>query len=129
MENGQTDVAASQDEEPPTLESENRRQAYQAGEYTDEVDDTLETLESVASANVRNAAALFLAVDRLTLADQPGRHGDDLKRQFAEKVSKLIGVNHELDEALDRLDPCPGKIAETLSGELSVGETLKEGGQ
>ncbi len=117
------------EEEPPTLESENKRQAYQAGEVNDEVDDTLETLESVAAANVRNATTLFLAVDLLTLAGQPGLIGDDLKRQFAEKISELIGVNHELDEALDRLDPCPGKIADELSGELSVGHTLAEGGQ
>ncbi len=113
------------DEEPPTLESESQQQARQAGEITDEVDNSLETLDSVAYANLENAKSLRSVVDLLFYG---GRCGDDLNRRFAEKISKLIGINHDLDEALDRLDPCPVD-AETLSDELSVGPTLKQGGQ
>ncbi len=113
------------EEEPPTLESESQQQAMQAGEITDEVDDSMETLESVAETNVENAEALRNVVDDPLYG---GHHGDDLRRQYAEKISKLIGINHDLDEALDRLDPCPVD-AETLSDVVSVGPTLKQGGQ
>ncbi len=86
-------------------ENDLRQQALQAGEIDEEIDDDIETLVSVAEANVKNAAALRGAVDLLIVGTAIGLQEGDLKRQCNEKISGLIGTNHEIDEALDRLDP------------------------
>ena len=169
MTDGQTETAASQDpstlpkqpsdgtcgrhddEEPPTLESENKQQARQAGEVVHDpihpccgcliyqagrlnTDGDCELCrinpepdpDAAVFRTVQWLRASLNVIDNLdrirVLLREPLTH-----REYQAAIKQALTNFNNDGERLVSLLFQPD--AETLSGELGVGETLKEGGQ
>lgn len=169
MTDGQTETAASQDvstlpkqpgdgtcgrhddEEPPTLESENKQQARQAGEIVHDPTRPCCDCSIYRDGNLNNNSdcelcrinpepdpntAVFRVVQWLRQAlntiDESDRFRILTHRPLTDSVFQI-----EIKQALTNFNNDGERLvsllfqpdAETLSGELSVGETLKGGGQ